>query len=540
MRFLCILPTSMAQEEVLKLLSDLEQAQKDSDSPRIVDILKMLGKIKGVTTSVLSATRAGLAVAKLKKHAAEDVAKASSELVDQWKGLVKADVSTAASAGGPASPTAAAAAVGLTSPKAAGAAAATAIGASATSSTSTAKAMLGGAAPKERLAALEAALSAPMGTPSPTLAEALGYSYKPEQPFLSDRAEQFKRAASKEAGSRTGPVLYWMSRDQRVSDNWALLRAQQKALKEKRPLLVVFCLLPSYLGASLRAYGFMLRGLRQLEADLAALNIPFRLLLGKPEEQVAGYANAVKACSIVADFCPLRGPMAWKKGVAAALHPGCELEVVDAHNIVPVWTASNKLEVGARTIRRKIHDKVPGFCTEFPAVQKHPHAWPVEEQEGAMQFYTEAAEGGAGGAAGGAAGGSSSSSSAAAMAGDASLVRLAPRQAGSLTGLTDWGRTVGYLSPAMDAGVPEVTWCQPGERAAQKQMAVRRNKGERGGEVLLLPQSGACIGQPFLHHGLACSHTLSLFYSLFSSPLPLPFPLCSSPAALLLSQAQVL
>ena len=36
---------------------------------------------------------------------------------------------------------------------------------------------------------------------------------------------------------------------------------------------------------------------------------------------------------------------------------------VDAHNVVPVWEASNKKETGARTIRPKIHKKLPEYLT---------------------------------------------------------------------------------------------------------------------------------------------------------------------------------
>ena len=53
-----------------------------------------------------------------------------------------------------------------------------------------------------------------------------------------------------------GPVLYWMSRDQRASDNWALIYAQKVALQKKVSLLVVFCLVPEFLGAAMRQYGF--------------------------------------------------------------------------------------------------------------------------------------------------------------------------------------------------------------------------------------------------------------------------------------------
>uniref|UniRef100_A0A8D2ISD6 Deoxyribodipyrimidine photo-lyase n=2 Tax=Varanus komodoensis TaxID=61221 RepID=A0A8D2ISD6_VARKO len=43
-----------------------------------------------------------------------------------------------------------------------------------------------------------------------------------------------------------------------------------------------------------------------------------------------------------------------------------------AHNIVPCWVASDKQEYGARTIRRKIHDHLAEFLTEFPPVVRHP------------------------------------------------------------------------------------------------------------------------------------------------------------------------
>jgi len=36
------------------------------------------------------------------------------------------------------------------------------------------------------------------------------------------------RALTKESQAK-GPVIYWMSRDQRVNDNWALLYARELA-----------------------------------------------------------------------------------------------------------------------------------------------------------------------------------------------------------------------------------------------------------------------------------------------------------------------
>lgn len=69
-----------------------------------------------------------------------------------------------------------------------------------------------------------------------------------------------------QAGNETnGPVIYWMSRDQRVHDNWALLFAQQMALEEKRPLSVIFNLVSDFLGVTLHQYGFMIKGVKDVE-----------------------------------------------------------------------------------------------------------------------------------------------------------------------------------------------------------------------------------------------------------------------------------
>ncbi|EKX46678.1 hypothetical protein GUITHDRAFT_162898 [Guillardia theta CCMP2712] len=136
------------------------------------------------------------------------------------------------------------------------------------------------------------------------------------------------------------PVVYWMSRDQRVQDNWAMLYAQQQALEAGAPLAVCFNLVDSFLGAGLRQFGFMLRGLKEVEEELKELNIPFFLLRGDCVKTIPKF---VKDNNV---------------GL-----------------VVPVWVASDKQEVGARTLRPKIHRLLPKFHQNFPAVMSHPHPW---------------------------------------------------------------------------------------------------------------------------------------------------------------------
>lgn len=122
-----------------------------------------------------------------------------------------------------------------------------------------------------------------------------------------------------QARSGQGPVVYWMSRDQRVRDNWALLYAQELALSLGQPLGVVFCLAPAFLGATLRQYGFMLRGLQEVAEDLAHLNLPFFLLTGEPARELPGLVSHYRVGAVVSDFSPLRLVRGWKTAVASRI-----------------------------------------------------------------------------------------------------------------------------------------------------------------------------------------------------------------------------
>jgi deoxyribodipyrimidine photo-lyase len=165
-----------------------------------------------------------------------------------------------------------------------------------------------------------------------------------------------------------GPIIYWMSRDQRVHDNWALIYAQKLAIEKRKPLSVVFNLVPDFLEATIRQYGFMLKGLQEVEAELGRYNIPFFLLKGDPKKEIPKFIEENNASVLISDFDPLRVKRIWKKEVSKKIEiPFYE---VDAHNIVPCLIASNKTEFGAYTIRPKIHKLLPEFLDEFPAIKK--------------------------------------------------------------------------------------------------------------------------------------------------------------------------
>lgn len=165
----------------------------------------------------------------------------------------------------------------------------------------------------------------------------------------------------------TGPVIYWMSRDQRVSDNWALIYAIEKANESKVPLSVVFTIAPSFPNANLRHYDFMLKGLQKVEKKLLSAGINFELIKGNPEETLPDYIERNKISLLISDFDPLTIKQDWKRKINNRITiPHHE---VDTHNIVPCWIASDKLEFGAYTLRPKIKRHLSTFLVDFPDTQ---------------------------------------------------------------------------------------------------------------------------------------------------------------------------
>lgn len=102
---------------------------------------------------------------------------------------------------------------------------------------------------------------------------------------------------------------------------------------------------------------------------LKELSIPFILLHGDCTKEIPAFVKEHNVSQLITDFSPLRvGAIRastfpcslhselgreWREKVTAACKDTLVYEV-DAHNVVPVWIASDKQEVGARTIRKKI------------------------------------------------------------------------------------------------------------------------------------------------------------------------------------------
>ncbi len=165
--------------------------------------------------------------------------------------------------------------------------------------------------------------------------------------------------------SRSGPIVYWMGRDRRVHDNWALRHAQELAMESGRPLLVLAIIQVPFGHAIKRQYDFSIEGYRDMEQEALERGISLLLKMGDPEKILPAYLRDIDASTLVTDLTVLRESRKKRERVIAGLD--MPVYEVDAHNIVPLWVASDKKEYAAYTLRPKLFRAMIEFLTRFPA-----------------------------------------------------------------------------------------------------------------------------------------------------------------------------
>ncbi|BDP43217.1 deoxyribodipyrimidine photo-lyase [Deinococcus aetherius] len=165
-----------------------------------------------------------------------------------------------------------------------------------------------------------------------------------------------------------GFVLLWVQSSVRTRDNHALEYAAGEARRLGQPLAAVFGLNPDYPEANARHFQYLLEGLRDLRAGLAARGIPLSVRVGNTPDEVL---KAVQGASlVVTDRGYLRIQRQWRADLAGRLT--VPFIQVESDAVVPVRTVSDKQEFAARTIRPRIHRHLERFLV------------PVEVQDGAQ------------------------------------------------------------------------------------------------------------------------------------------------------------
>ena len=156
-------------------------------------------------------------------------------------------------------------------------------------------------------------------------------------------------------------VLYWMQQSQRADFNHALEYAVREANRLGQGVVVAFSLMDDYPEANLRHYTFMLEGLNETEQALGQRGIRMIVRRGSPPE--VALALGREASLIVCDRGYLRHQRQWRQAVARKA--AGRVVQVESDVIVPVETAAAKAQIGARTLRPRIHRQLAEYLKTF-------------------------------------------------------------------------------------------------------------------------------------------------------------------------------
>jgi deoxyribodipyrimidine photo-lyase len=164
-------------------------------------------------------------------------------------------------------------------------------------------------------------------------------------------------------------VLYWMHDAVRTEENHALEYAIGAANRLNKPLLVHFCLDPSFPESNTRHCRFLADGLCDVRDLLKARGIRLQVSLGNPSGIIP--SRAEDASLLVTDCGHLRYSRQWKEQVFALV--SCPKVAIETGVVVPVKVASPKLEWSARTFRIKMNRVLSRFLAPLePQTLRYP------------------------------------------------------------------------------------------------------------------------------------------------------------------------
>lgn len=151
-------------------------------------------------------------------------------------------------------------------------------------------------------------------------------------------------------GIKNGDIIYYVTRELRLEDNWGVLFALELAKKYGRNFKIIINLYD--IKYSERQEQILFEGLNFFKKNLVLNNIDFEI----SDKTVQN----INAGTIIVDF----NPIARRNSILKTCD--CAVFEVDSHNIIPARFISNKQEFSAATLRRKIYVNLANFLTEFP------------------------------------------------------------------------------------------------------------------------------------------------------------------------------
>lgn len=162
-----------------------------------------------------------------------------------------------------------------------------------------------------------------------------------------------------------GPILYWMTRDQRADDNWGLLLAQEIALHTESELHVCFCLK----GDIPERLSFQIAGLEETSSRLQELNIPFYMMRETEVKAISDLINTRNIGMVITDFFPLKENS--KKLDELNQLIDIPFWEVDSHNIIPARKVSKQKETSIEEFREKVSALLDEYLVDYLPLKHH-------------------------------------------------------------------------------------------------------------------------------------------------------------------------
>ncbi len=181
--------------------------------------------------------------------------------------------------------------------------------------------------------------------------------------LLHERVRALNDAPEK---PENGFVLLWLQGQRRLGQNLAFAHAQRRANELNRPLVVYEALKFNYPHASDRFHRFVLEGAADNAREAASRGVAYRFFLERPDSpRGVLHALAARSCLAVTDWLPTF--IHPEQTRAFARRAPVRVELVDAAGIAPL-AISEKVEIGARTLRPKLHKRLDELLCEIPEI----------------------------------------------------------------------------------------------------------------------------------------------------------------------------
>lgn len=185
----------------------------------------------------------------------------------------------------------------------------------------------------------------------PTVKRNLMLDFIPDEIVCCAQTDSKRVHTLNNIGIINGDVIYIMSRELRLEDNWALIFANNLAKSQNSSLKIVVHLDKSLYSEQQKA--FLLVGVEILKENMRYNNLKVAIVDEIDE------ADLQNAGAIIVDF----NPISLKDDFAQTQE--CAVLEVDSHNLIPARYISNKQEFSAATLRRKVYANLAEFLTEF-------------------------------------------------------------------------------------------------------------------------------------------------------------------------------